>query len=45
MPWIYYEEDPVTLLRASLPQEFKLKTSFSEDEATYKVQYLTFNLA
>lgn len=45
MPWIYYQEDPLTLLRSSLPIEFKLKTSFSEDTAAYKVQYLTFNLA
>lgn len=45
MPWIHYTEDPIQLLRTSLPADFKLKTSFSEDAATFKVQYLTFQLA
>jgi hypothetical protein len=42
MPWIRYQEDAVQLLRSPLPEDFKLKTSFSEDEKMYKVQYLTF---
>lgn len=42
MPWIRYKEDPIQLLRTPLPENFKLKTSFSDDPKTYKVQYLTF---
>jgi hypothetical protein len=45
MPWIRYKENAVDLLRKPLPQNFKLKTSFTEDVKTFKVQYLTFQLA